>query len=330
MESYAATDRGRRGALGPELSRARRASGLSRGQLAERAGVSPGYVALLEQGQRRPSNPLLARLLTALSPSPADETRLAARAAVDTLGDALPALSVDALTLVDLLVDALLLPSRDAEHSRGLLAETLHGFRAPSNAEQQEMLADHFLDAASRVLHRWDRSELLSTREYFRIITTTMRSGHLRQVSAVNTISPRRWLEDPREIEYLEANGEAASNRVIIRRLFIVGDRLPASELAQVARAHLDQRFAAVPGGGVRWLNEQAVSTLSDRPEDMVLFDFDSEEHSPAMYVGHCDPEDVVRVEFGEKITNAEEIARHRQYFDRMYASAHEDYRAII
>lgn len=330
VESYGDVARGPRGALGGELRQARRATGMSRTQLADSVDVSPGYVAMLEQGQRRPSGALLARLLAALNSSPADAARLTAGAAVDSLGDALPALSADALTLLDLVVDALLVPASATERSRELLAATLRGFRRPANLEQREMLAGHLLEAVALVLRRWDRSEFLSTREYFRIITSTMRSRHLLQVSAVNTISPRRWLEDPREVEYLEANGEAAThNCVIIRRLFVVGAGLSASELELVARALEHRHVAAADGAGIRWLRQEEVSTLSDQAEDMVLFDFDSDKHPPEMYIGHSDPDDVVRVEFGEKISNPEEIARHRQYFNRMYASAHEDYRAL-
>ena len=141
-----------------------------------------------------------------------------------------------------------------------------------------------------------------------------MDDAEVRAVTAVNTIDPRRWIEDKREVRYLEANGRAVQRGAEIRRLFLIDSAVRRRDLLRVARAHEDAGVRQV-----RWLSNSRVSELTDMPEDAVLFERTG---SRTMYVGHADPEDAVRVEFGERIANSAEIRRFGQFFELLFASA--------
>ena len=308
--------------LGAELMRVRRAAGRSREEVAQRVGVTSGYVAALEQGKRRPSPQLMAKLGDTLAAAPEQLTRLLVCNAVDSVADQLGSLHADDLVMLELLLESLLSSDIDAEAvgAQARLRAALASFQRPDDAELQAKLARHFLDTLASVVHRWDGSVWLSVKADFDEITLAMRRPELTAVSAVNTIDPRRWLEEPRELAYLNANADAAGRQALIRRLFIVDADVNADDLARV---EAEQRAHGITH--LKWLSWSAVSTLADRPEDTVLFNFDDTDQPAAMYVGHGDPEDVLRVEFGERVTNTGEIDRFGQYFDRMFASAHDE-----
>ena len=72
-------------AIAASLRTARQASWLTLRQLANRTGLSPGYLCQLENGRRVPSTVVVDRLIEALSPGPA-EAALWRRAALPGVG----------------------------------------------------------------------------------------------------------------------------------------------------------------------------------------------------------------------------------------------------
>jgi transcriptional regulator with XRE-family HTH domain len=66
-----------REAVGANVRRLRRASNMSQAVLAERAGLSPTYVSLLERGLANPRLETLAALAKAVNTSPVDILNLA-------------------------------------------------------------------------------------------------------------------------------------------------------------------------------------------------------------------------------------------------------------
>jgi len=304
----------RRAGFGQELSRLRTAAGKSRQSLAIEAELSKGYLALLEQGRRRPSSSVVDRLAELLELSSTDRSRLRVRSTLDRLSDEMGELARADLQAIEAIADALMLFASDSEAPEGM-AETLP---IGSREELQLKAARHLSHVVGRAAERWRDTELLTMPDYFRAIITVMDSPDLATATAINTIDPRRWIEDQREIRYLEANARAAERGVDIRRLFIVDTSVRRDDLSRVAREH-----EAAGVREVRWLDSTKVSALADVPEDVVLFDRPG---LRTMYVGHVDPEDVLRVEFGELVTNASEIDRFCQFFDLLFTSASQDF----
>ena len=76
-------------AFGKKLREARLAVGLTVRQLASRAGVSPGFVSLLESGQRRPAPDALDRIAAALLLDPENLKRTRAKEKAQTARKAL-------------------------------------------------------------------------------------------------------------------------------------------------------------------------------------------------------------------------------------------------
>lgn len=296
--------------LGEELSRLRRAAGASRDALAEAVGVSRGYLALLEQGHRRPSGAVIDRMANALSLDSTDRSRLRVRALLDRLADEVTDLTPADIHVIEGVADALLLFAGDSEGHEDV-AETL----AIGTGRQLRLKAARQIShVLGRVAERWRDTELLAMPDYFRAIIAAMDTPELATVTAINTIDPRRWIEDQREVRYLEANSRAVARGTKIRRLFLVDSSVRRRDLLRVARAH---EIAGVTE--IRWLSSNEVSQLADIPEDAVLFENGSDQ---SFYVGHADPEDVLRVEFGERVTNLSEIQRFRQFFDLLFRSA--------
>lgn len=52
--------------LGPAVRAIREAQGVRQGVLASLAGISPGYLTLIEQGKRRPSPDVIAKIASGL------------------------------------------------------------------------------------------------------------------------------------------------------------------------------------------------------------------------------------------------------------------------
>jgi transcriptional regulator with XRE-family HTH domain len=296
--------------LGDELSRLRRAAGTNRDTLAEAVGVSKGYLALLEQGHRRPSGTVIERMADRLGLDSTDRSRLHVRAFLDRLADEVTDLTPADFHVIEGVADALLLFAADPEGHEDV-AETL---AIGTRKELRLKAARQISHVLGRVAERWRDTELLTMPDYFRAIIAAMDAADLETVTAINTIDPRRWIEDQREVKYLESNSRAVGRGASIRRLFLIDSSVRRRDLLRVARAHEIAGIAEV-----RWLRTKKVSHLADIPEDAVLFENGGHQ---SLYIGHADPEDVLRVEFGEKVINLSEIQRFRQFFDLLFHSA--------
>jgi transcriptional regulator with XRE-family HTH domain len=301
---------GARVGFGQELSRLRRATGVTRETLADAIGVSKGYLALLEQGHRRPSGSVVDRAANALGLDSIDASRLRVRAVLDRFNDEVAGLASSDLHIIEGVADAILLFAEDSDVASDL-GETL---TIGVDRELRLKASSHVGHVLRRVAERWRETEFLTMQDYFHSITSAMNTRKLAIVNAINTIDPRRWIDDQREVRYLEANSRAIERGTRIRRLFIVDSTVGSQALARVAQVHQDAGVSEV-----RWLSQSIVSELADLPEDAVLFDGET---AVELYIGHVDPEDSIRVEFGERVVSAGEIRRFNQYFDVLYNNA--------
>lgn len=297
--------------FGQELGRLRRGLVVSRESLAGSAELSKGYLALLEQGHRRPSGGVVDRLADALQLASPDRSRLRVRAVLDRISDELSELGTSDLDVIESVADSLLLFAGDSE------ADAAEILLLDTDEELRLKAARHLGHVLRRVAERWRHTHVLTMPEYFRAIIAAMDSSDLIAVTAINTIDPRRWIEDQREVRYLEANARAVERGTRLRRLFIVDASVHRRDLQRVSRAH---ETAGVLD--VRWLSSSYISKLADMAEDAVLFESKT---SRSMFVGHADPEDALRVEFGERVTSEGEIGRFGQYFDLLFRSAAEE-----
>lgn len=319
--------------LGSFLQAARERNGQSREDVASAAGTSKGYVALVEQGHRRPSAKVLDALVATLGLDEVEAARVHVRRVLDGLEDQSDgtALDEDALDTIEAVADALILTGRstDALADGGALNLGL----VPTQREEVRVKAALELSWVLRgVANRWRESRYLGKAEYFADIIREMAHPGLSRVYAVNTIDPRRWTDDTREVAYLEAHAGALSRDAGIKRIFVLDDHSDDGlrALQQAVAANLEANVK-----GLRLISRNRISLLSDQPEDAVCF-VGSEvpaggEDGPStnrrvLYIGHSDADDRTRVEFGEVVVDAEAIERYVQYFRLLWDLGEKDF----
>ena len=145
----------------------------------------------------------------------------------------------------------------------------------------------------------------LDAARYFHEIIDTMNCAPPgTQVYAVNTIDELRWIEDPREVNFLRANLEALRRGVTINRIFVLsrtqfftGDPRRRVEILKQQAGHQKLMLWIV------WKETLAGHDLRFR--DWVAFD----KPSHVMFIDYGDPIDHTRVSHGEMIVNQVDIA---------------------
>jgi hypothetical protein len=258
---------------------------------------------------------VLERLAGTLALDATDTARLRLRAAIDRLSDDVDELTQHELDIIEGVGDdMLLLAAKPNAEYRPLIEGLAMGMSPELRQKRSEQIA-HVL---TRVTHRWRDTRLLSMKEYFREIIEEIERDTLVYVEAINTIDPVRWLQDEREMRYLEANGHARGRGVSISRLFVVDPAITEESLVTVAAV---QRRAGIEH--LRFICGSRVSKIADRPEDAVLFGGADEK----LYIGHSDPDEPARVDFGECISDVQDICRFRQLFSLLFASGDPDVR---
>lgn len=246
----------------------RKGRGFTQDQLGRRTpGVSAGFIALLETGRRRPSLDTL-----------------------KALSDSLDCTSEERNWLLDALQeDESTLGAVRSESSPGEL-----GHDAVPSLDP---------DMCNRIMAGDPGATSLDRQDYFQeIIHALWSTPPRRTVYAVNSIDTRRWIEDPRERAYLEANRRAVARRVAIRRIFILRESDPVSVLDD-QNAH---------GIDVLKVPRDQVSHLPELIDDWVLFPTEE----PTLYIDAHDPDDPTRVMMGWRTRSQPVVEQYRRNFD--------------
>jgi hypothetical protein len=145
----------------------------------------------------------------------------------------------------------------------------------------------------------------LDTSRYFHEVIDRMNSAPTgAQVYAVNTIDELRWVEDPREVNFLQANLEALGRGVTINRIFVISrtqffadNPRQRIEILKQQSGHENLRLWIV------WKETLIGHEL--RCRDWVAFD----NPSHVLFTDYADPIDHTRVSRGEMILDRTHIA---------------------
>lgn len=123
------------------------------------------------------------------------------------------------------------------------------------------------------------------------------------QVYAVNTIDELRWVEDPREVNFLQANLDALGRGVIINRIFVIsrnkffaGNPEQRMDILKQQAGHEGLRVWIV------WKETLIGHGLTYR--DCVAFD----KPTHVLFTDYADPIDDTRISHGEMILNQTHI----------------------
>lgn len=291
---------------------------LCRKDFARAVGLTDDYIRMIETGQRLPRSETINAAVEPLGLSKEDEALLQIGLALDRLqmDSELPHQVVDILwSMAEPLCE-----SPEAQR-RAARPRTVGTPRDPDLRRKSAAYVAHLLETATR---RWSGSLRLEMPEYFRLIIEALAADGLTTVDAINTIDPRRWSDDVRERIYLEAHRHPLARGVTVRRIFVVDEKVSEADLRECVAV---QRAAGI--SHVAFIDRREVSLLAEQPEDAVWFGHVRPEHN-RLYIGHSDPLDVTRVEFGEVIDDALEMTRYAQQFNLLLRAADGDVQRFL
>jgi hypothetical protein len=123
-------------------------------------------------------------------------------------------------------------------------------------------------------------------------------------VYAVNTIDELRWIDDPREVNFLQANLDALVRGVAINRIFVISRN---QFLAEDARQRLEilKQQAGHEGLSLWIVWKETLLGRELKYRDWVAFD----KPSHTLFTDYADPIDHTRVSHGEMVLNETHIA---------------------
>lgn len=177
-------------------------------------------------------------------------------------------------------------------------AATLIGRTVSLNEPHARFALDVLREAEKKVQRIADGIVPLTEAEYFDHVierTRHLKSGD--ELIAVNAFSEARWLDDPREVLFLDENRRAVEKGAQIHRLFII-DAPPQKGSVSVAERVM--QLHADAGIRVSYVLRMDLLGKSDLMADWVLFDG----KEPRLYVDYQDRVDPTRVERGELYLN--------------------------
>lgn len=189
--------------------------------------------------------------------------------------------------------------------------------------------ADKELDQFIRRLKniRRGRVPLVEAQYYTRIIQRMRSSDRSTKIIATNSIDERRWSDDPRQLNYMDANKKALDRGASISRVFIinkVGLSNPAYKdaLEEIAKQIQDERMDVK----VVWLDD--LPKEERLVEDWVLFD----DSNPEVFHAFPDNVDTTRVDRADLVTEPSLIHQYRSKYEKLmtYAVSREVFFASI
>jgi hypothetical protein len=152
--------------------------------------------------------------------------------------------------------------------------------------------------------------ELNPSDYYHHVIATIGNAPPGSNVYAVNSLPIERWVDDPREVHYMNANFEAVVRKVKVHRIFILDKPATPNEFPQAARDIITEHRVKGILVDVVWRNTIRELELLD---DFVIF-----EHNPTIFLDWHDPGDPLRILRGERIKSKDTFDDYLRRFDKL------------